>query len=50
MFLPSAIVRGDRSASLSGSLFPVERDKDTHLIVGWMGPTSNLDDVKKENV
>jgi hypothetical protein len=47
VFLTSAIVRGEWSASLSGRFTSEERASGTHWIGDWVGPRAGLDDVKK---
>jgi hypothetical protein len=47
VFLSSALVRGEWSASLPGRFTPKERPPGTHWIGGWVGPRTGLDDVGK---
>jgi hypothetical protein len=51
VFLTSALVGGEWSASRSCRFTPGERAPATHWIVGWVGPRAGLDAVeKKKNV
>jgi hypothetical protein len=47
VFLISALVGGEWSASRPILLTPGERAPGTHWIGGWVGPSTDLDDVKK---
>jgi hypothetical protein len=47
VFLASAVVGGEWSASRPGRFTPGERAPDTLWIVGWMGPSTGLDHVEK---
>jgi hypothetical protein len=47
VFLTSALVRGQWSASRPGRFNPRERGPGTHWIGGWVGPRAGLDDVEK---
>jgi hypothetical protein len=47
IFLTSALVAGEWSASRSGRFTPVESASGTHWIGGWVGPTANLNDMQK---
>jgi hypothetical protein len=47
IFLTSALVGGECSASRSGRFIPGERAPGTHWIGGWVGPRAGLDDVEK---
>jgi hypothetical protein len=44
MFFTSALVGGERSGLRPGRLTTGERALDTHLIGGWVGPRTSLDD------
>jgi hypothetical protein len=47
VFLTSALVGGERSASRPGRFTPEERTPDTHWIGVWVDPRAGLDDMKK---
>jgi hypothetical protein len=47
IFLSSALVGGEWSASHPGRFIPGERATGTHWIGGWMGPRVGLDDMEK---
>jgi hypothetical protein len=47
VFLTSALVGGEWSASCFGSFTPGERASGTHWMGGWLGPRASLDDVKE---
>jgi hypothetical protein len=47
VFMTTALVGGELSASRPGRLTPGERAPDTHCISGWVGPRAGLDDVEK---
>jgi hypothetical protein len=47
IFLTSALVRGEWSASHLGRFTPGERTPCTHWIGGWVDPRSGLDDLDK---
>jgi hypothetical protein len=47
IFLTSALVGGEWSASLPCRFTPGERAPGTHWIGGWMDPRVGLDDVEK---
>jgi hypothetical protein len=47
IFLTSALVGGEWSASRPGRFTPGERAPGTHWIGGWVGPSAGLDDVEK---
>jgi hypothetical protein len=49
IFLTSALVGGEWSASRPGRFTPRERAPGTHWIGGWVGPRAGLDDVDKRN-
>jgi hypothetical protein len=46
VFLTSALVRGEWSASCPGHFTPEERAPGTHWIGGWVGPRTSLDDIQ----
>jgi hypothetical protein len=48
IFLTSALVGGEWSASRSGRFTPGERAPDTHWIRGWVDPRAGVDDVEKK--
>jgi hypothetical protein len=48
IFLTSALVRGECSASRSGRFIPRERAPGTHWIGGWVVPRVGLDDAKRK--
>jgi hypothetical protein len=50
IFLTSALVLGEWSASRTGSFTHGERGPGTHWIGGWVGPRVGLDDVEKRNL
>jgi hypothetical protein len=50
VFLTSALVGGEWSASRPGCFTPRERVPSTHWIGGWVGPRTNLDDVEKRKI
>jgi hypothetical protein len=47
IFLTSALVAGEWSASCPDRFTPGERAPGTYWIGGWVGPRAGLDDVKK---
>jgi hypothetical protein len=47
VFLTSALVGGEWSASHPGLFTPGERAPGTHWIEGWMDPRAGLDDMEK---
>jgi hypothetical protein len=47
IFLTSALVEGEWSASRPGSFTPRKEPSGTHWIGGWVGPRAGLDDVEK---
>jgi hypothetical protein len=47
VFLISALVRGEQSASRTGRFNPEEREFGTHWIRGWVGLGSGMDDMKE---
>jgi hypothetical protein len=47
VFLTSALVRGEWSASRLCRFIPRERVPGSHWIGGWVDPRARLDDVKK---
>jgi hypothetical protein len=47
IFLTSALVGGEWSASHPGRFTPGERDPGTHWIGGWVDPRAGLEDVEK---
>jgi hypothetical protein len=47
IFLTSALVGGEWSASRPGHFTPWERAPGTHWTGGWVGPRAGLDDVEK---
>jgi hypothetical protein len=47
VFLTSALVGGEWSASRPGRVTFGERAFDTHRIGGWMGPRTGMADVEK---
>jgi hypothetical protein len=47
IFLTSALVGGEWSASRPGRFIPTERVPGTHWIGGWVDPRAGLDDVEK---
>jgi hypothetical protein len=47
IFLTSALVGGEWSASCPCRLTSGERARSTHWIEGWMGPRAGLDEVEK---
>jgi hypothetical protein len=47
IFLTSALVGGEWSASSPGRFTPGERAPATHWVGGWVGPRAGLDDVEK---
>jgi hypothetical protein len=47
VFLTSALVRGEWSASRHGRFTPGERTPGTHWVGGWVGPRAGLDDLEK---
>jgi hypothetical protein len=46
IFLTSALVGAEWSASRPGRFTPGERAPDSHWIGGWVGPRAGLDDVE----
>jgi hypothetical protein len=47
LFLTSALVEGEWSASRPGCSTPGERDPGTHWKGAWVGPRTGLDDAEK---
>jgi hypothetical protein len=47
VFLTSALVAGEWSASLSARFIPGERTSGAHWIGGWVGPRTGPDDAEK---
>jgi hypothetical protein len=47
VFLTSALVGREESASCPGRFAPRERASGTHWIGGWVGPRAGLDDAWK---
>jgi hypothetical protein len=47
IFLTSALVGGEWSASRPGRFTPRERAPVSHWIGGWVDPRTDLDDVEK---
>jgi hypothetical protein len=47
VFLTSALLGGEWSASRPGCFTPAERAPGTHWIGGWVDPRAGLDDVEK---
>jgi hypothetical protein len=47
VFLTSALLGGEWSASRPGHFTPKERVPGIHWIGGWVGPRAGLDDVEK---
>jgi hypothetical protein len=47
IFLTSALVGGEWSASRPGRFTPAERAPVTHGVGGWVDPRAGLDDVEK---
>jgi hypothetical protein len=47
IFLTSALVGDEWSASRPGRFTPVENPPRTHRVGGWVGPRDSLDDVEK---
>jgi hypothetical protein len=50
VFLTSALVGGEWSASRPCRFTPGERDPGTHWIGGWVGPKAGLDDVERRKI
>jgi hypothetical protein len=50
IFLTSALVGGELSASHPCPFTPRERAPSTHWIGGWMGPRASLDDAEKRKL
>jgi hypothetical protein len=50
IFLTSAIVGGEWSASHPGRFTPRERTRGTHWLGGWVDPRAGLDDVTKRKI
>jgi hypothetical protein len=50
IFLTSALVGGDCSASRLSSFNTEERGPGTHWIGGWVGPRTGLDDVERTKI
>jgi hypothetical protein len=48
-FIP-ALVGGEWSASCLGHFTIVDGAPDTHWIGGWVGPRTDLDDVKRRKI
>jgi hypothetical protein len=48
VFLTSALLGGECSASCFGRITPGERAPGTHWKGGWMGPRTGLDDMKRK--
>jgi hypothetical protein len=49
IFLTSALVGGEWSASRTGLFIPRETTTGNHWIGAWMDPRAGLDDVEKRN-
>jgi hypothetical protein len=49
IFLTSALVGGEWSASHPGRFTPGERAPSNHCRGGWVDPRASLDEVQKEN-
>jgi hypothetical protein len=49
LFLTSALVGGEWSASRPGRFTPRERASRTLWIEGWVNPRADLDDMESEN-
>jgi hypothetical protein len=49
-FLTVALFGGEWSASCPGCFIPGERAPGTHLIGGWVGPRTHLDDLEKRKI
>jgi hypothetical protein len=47
VFLTSALVGGERSASRPDRFTPGERPPGTHWIGGWVNPRAGLDNMEK---
>jgi hypothetical protein len=47
IFLTSALVGGEWSASLPVRFTPLGKGPDTHWVGGWVTPRAGLDDVEK---
>jgi hypothetical protein len=47
IFLTSALVAGELSASRPSRFTPGERDSGKHWIGGWVGPKAGLDDTEE---
>jgi hypothetical protein len=47
VFLTSALVGGECSASRPGRFTSVKRAPGTHWIGGWVDPRAGLDDIEK---
>jgi hypothetical protein len=47
VFLTSALVRCESSASRPGRSIPGERFRVTHFIAGWVGTSAGVDDMEK---
>jgi hypothetical protein len=47
VFMTTALVGGEWSASRPGRFTTGERAPGTHWIGGWVGPRTGLDDVEK---
>jgi hypothetical protein len=47
LFLTSALVGDECSASHPGRFTRLERAPGTHWVGGWVGPRTRLDDVKR---
>jgi hypothetical protein len=50
VFLTSALVGHEWTASHPDRFTPWERAPDTHWIGGWVGPRTGLDDVEKRKI
>jgi hypothetical protein len=50
VFLTSALVEGEWSASRPGHFNPGERAPGTHWRGGWVDPITGLDDVEKRKI
>jgi hypothetical protein len=50
IFLTSALVGGEWSASRTGRFTPGERDHVIHWIEGWVGPNAGLGLVEKRKI
>jgi hypothetical protein len=50
VFLTSALLEGEWSASRFGRFTPREGAPGTHWIGGWVGPRTDLDDMEKKKL